>query len=246
MAKHLHKRAHGYNPKLGGLAGAVIAVALALSGYTWPVIAAPQPQGYVEVTRYTALITRAALQDGVPPISLAAGIMNQGSAFTRPFGTDLLERVQVAAPFDSSVTGQDASVGIAQLMPNEMSTYLRGCRTECLFEAETAVRGMAAKLAAADDLLPRRIDPTDRLMVLALAQNAGPGAARAYLARGGRWDDIYADGLTGYASGLYNNDQLRKILADLRFLAGNGFRLPLGVDLERWQQIVDTQGRSQA
>jgi hypothetical protein len=241
---HLHSRSRWYRPGLGGLFCAAVVTALGLTGHALRPAAAPQPQGYAEVFRHADLIVNAATLEGVPAISVAAGVMNQGNAVTRPFGTDLLERVQLAAPFKSTVTGTASSVGIAQLTPNEIGTYIRECSRECLFRPALAVQAMAAKLGAANRLLPSSLNPTDRLMVLALAQNSGPGAATAYLARGGNWRRIYHDHLTGHTHGLYDNDQLRKILANVRFLEEQGFQLPPGVNLARWQQIVDMQGRS--
>ena len=227
-----------YFAKRGGLL--VVTVLFALSAHALQASALPQPQGFVEVARHEVLIMRAATVEGVPAIMVAAGIMNQGNALTRPFGTDLFERAQVAAPFESPFTGANASVDIAQLTPEEMRAYIPGCSDACLFEPAMAVLGMAAKLRAADDLLPTGLDPTDRLMVLALAQNDGPGAAEAYLAAGGRWSTLYAE-----RQGMVNNDQLRKILANTHFLLNQGFRLPPGVDLERWARIVQTQGASE-
>ncbi len=223
----------------------VITTVFALSAHALQASALPQPQGFVEVARHEALIQRSAVVKGVPAIMVAAGIMNQGNALTRPFGTDLFERAQVAAPFESPFTGDNASVDIAQLTPEEMSAYIPGCSEDCLFEPATAVLGMAAKLGAADDLLPAGLDPTDRLMVLALAQNDGPGAAEAYLEAGGRWSTLYAARQAGQPRGMVNNDQLRKILTNTRFLLNHGFRLPPGVVLERCERIVETEGLSE-
>lgn len=221
-----------------------ISLVLGLSLQFWLAPPPPQPQGYVEVAQNTALIVRAAEAEGVPAIMVAAGIMNQGNAVTRPFGTDLLEQAQLAAAIDSPFTGVNASVDIAQLTPGEIRAYIPGCSRACLFEPAMAVQGMAAKLGAANALLPGSVDATDRLMVLALAQNYGPSAATAYLEAGGSWRQLYQTNQTGHTDGVYNNDQLRKILINIRYLLHNGFQLPPGVNLKRWQRIVDSQGAS--
>ncbi len=229
-------------PWLAARRGGLLFIVMVFGWSTHRLQAAPQPQGYVEVARYQALILSAAAAEQVPAISVAAGIMNQGNAVTRPFGTDLLERAQLAADIASPFTGDNASVDIAQLTSDEISAYVPGCSEACLFEPDMAVQGMAAKLGAANALLPSDLNPTDRLMVLALAQNSGPSAAQAYLDAGGSWRQLYRAEHTGHTGGVYNNDQLRKILINTRFLLNNGFDLPPGVDLARWAQIVDTQG----
>jgi RHS repeat-associated protein len=197
----------------------------------------PQPRGYRAVVANLQHIIRAAQAHDIPPVILAAAIMNQGSAVTRLFGTELIERCQLGIPFDSPYTGERATAGIAQLTPGEIRKYVPGCDTECLFQPAKAIEGMAVKIALADELLPSDINRTDRWMVLALAQNNGLGAAQTYLAKGGAWKEVYGEIPSDW-------DQIGKILKNVRYMSEIGlYNVPWYVDLERWQSLADTSGQ---
>jgi hypothetical protein len=223
-------------------------LALALTGDTQrpdPQGLPPQYRGYQEVVANQHLIVDTAQVQNIPAVSLAAGIMNQGSSWMRPFGTDTLDRLQISTGLPSSFPfsdkfGPEASIGIAQLTASEVNEYLPGCSHECALQPGKAIESMAVKIAAAAALLPGDISMTDRLMVLALAQNNGPGAANLYLSNNREWSGIYQAIPDDW-------DQLGKVLENIRYLTSTGdFILPEGVDLERWEEIFLTYGQSES
>ncbi|MFZ6030317.1 MAG: hypothetical protein ACOYYS_21600 [Chloroflexota bacterium] len=219
---------------LDGLLCNLTAIALVMDAPT---------QGQQIVLENRATIAAVADAYQVPEISLAAGIANQANAFTRPFDSDFLERCLVRLP-DGPFTGAGASVGIAQITKEEMALYLPDCDAECLFDRKKSFEMMAAKLRAANALLPADIDPTEQLMVLALAQNNGAGPAEAYRDNGGNWQLLSEQyGQSGYTWDQGDWDQLGKILKIIVHLLAQGYALPDGVDLNRWQQIYDLKGQ---
>jgi len=200
-------------------------------------------QGQQIVLDHQVEIASVARRYRIPPISLAAGIANQGNAFTRPYNIDFVELCLINLP-DSQFTGLGASVGVAQITPDEMYLYLPGCDQECLFDLQKSIEMMAAKLFSANGYLPVSIDPTDRLMVLALAQNSGVGPARSFVEMSGDWQRIYElYNHGGYAWDQGDWDQLEKILNITINLSEQGYPLPEGVDLERWRNISQSNGQ---
>ncbi len=164
----------------------------------------------------------------IPAIYVAAAIAHQASDIERIFGVDLLEELALNLP-----GLDDMSIGIAQIRPSE--TDWLGLGEVDLFEPEVAVEGMYNKFTHAS----ARIDavqsplsplpPTDRAMLLSLAQNS-PAAVDAFFAAGGNWDLVLAQA---------NNQRvMRYFLVHLDWLVNSGWELPGDVDLDRWRAIV--------
>ena len=213
-----------------------------------------RPLGFHEVLANYKHIFTVASSYRIPPTILAASIMAQGNSWQRyvPF----FERLQVNSLTVSrdwpgglgQVLGCRASVGSAQLTPNEMNKYLPGHNANDLFQDEVAIEGMAAKLANADTILNAggvSYSETDRWMVLAVAQNNGPGSPNLYIQKGGKWDKFYEAELEDREP---SSDWLNlgKILKNVRILSRYvTYAIPGDIDLDRWQRIINTNGQNQ-
>ena len=199
-------------------------------------------QGYHEVVQNQQVINNAAQAHNVSEVLLAASIMNQGNSYQRPGGIEIFEMVQVFAPFESKYTGEHASAGVAQLMTWEIEIYVPGCDASCLFDDEMSIYGMAGKIESMDKLLPSDMNPTDRFMILAIAQNGGAGEVNKFLAANLRWEKWYTDEKVSESS----RRQLIKILRNIQFLIDQGlYTLPEEIDLDYWQSIIDSEGQTQ-
>ena len=176
----------------------------------------------------TLIVDIAPDYEGIPAIMVAAAIAHQASDIERAFGVDILEQVALNVP------GLDnMSIGIAQLRPSETESL--GLGDVDLFEPEFAIRGMFSKMTTSDariDALQSPISPlppTDRLMLLSLAQNS-PTAVDAFFAAGGDWPAVLAEA---------NNQRvMRYFLVHLDWLLETGWELSGEIDLERWRAIV--------
>ena len=172
----------------------------------------------------------------VAPVMVAAAIAEQASDVERLFGIDLWERAALSV----LPSKQDMSRGIAQLRPSEQAGL--GLAGD-LFDPATAIEGMYAKVSAASarigELDPSEsLAPTDRCMLLALAQNSGTGVVDQFFQANKDW-------ATMLDPGKGNNARiLRYFTLHLDWLLQEGWELPDGVDKDRWRQIVfaDQQG----
>lgn len=174
---------------------------------------------------------------GVPALSVAAAVEWQGSASVqrRLMG---LEGAQYDGLLPGMKTGMKASLGIGQMSAEEIEQYVSvSCRKDCVLDDRMQLLGMAGKLAGADELLPTDIDPTDRMMVLAIAQDEGPGAAKAYMDYRGDWVKIFANVSHAY-------DQNRHIVDQIRWLVLGGYSLPEGVDFDLWVYRLEHGGQN--
>jgi hypothetical protein len=164
----------------------------------------------------------------IPAIFVAASIAHQASDVERAFGVDILEQIAINFP------GLDnMSIGIAQLRPTETESL--GLGEVDLFDPEFAIDGMFTKIRLSGvriDELQNPISPvppTDRAMLLSLAQNS-PTAVDAFFAAGGDWDAVLAQA---------NNQRvMRYFMVHLDWLVECGWELPGDVDLGRWRAIV--------
>ena len=169
----------------------------------------------------------------------AASIAHQASDIRdRPFGTDLIEQ------FWRQYMDSNASVGIAQLRPEEVSDWAPELMGQDLLAPEVAIRVMAAKLDAANQYILRTypaVDPTDRTMLLAIVQNtsdqAGMRSTIDFFFQGARRD---WDVMLGSAQGLRLNwrKQLRLVLVHADWLLEQGWRRPDGLDRDRWAAVA--------
>jgi hypothetical protein len=125
-------------------------------------------QGRREVMAHAEEIKRWAPDD--LELLVAASIAHQASDFKdRPFGTDALELVW------RELVDDNISVGIAQLRQEEVSLWAPYLYGVDLLSPEVAIRIMTAKLSQTNTYILRNhpeVAPTDRFMLLALAQNA--------------------------------------------------------------------------
>lgn len=165
----------------------------------------------------------------IPPILVAAAIAEQASDIERVFGMNALEQTALALP-----GLENMSIGIAQIRPQEAATLGLGEEAD-LFDPETAIRGMYAKMAHADARIEQRQDPesplalTDRYMLLSLAQNS-LGKVDEFFALHGDWALILQQG---------NNARvMRYFIVHLDWLLLNGWTLSEQVDLDTWRAVV--------
>jgi len=169
----------------------------------------------------------------IPAIMVAAAIAEQASDVERIFGVDILEKAILSLP-----GRENMCIGIAQLRPTEAMSL--GLGLADLFRPEAAVRGMCAKLNSANehiDLLRDQttpISPTDRYMLLSLAQN-NLGSIDDYNRVGGDWDKLLR--MHNYAR------VMRYFLIHLDWLVANGWKPPDGVDLDQWRRIAFSSAR---
>ena len=125
------------------------------------------------------------------------------------------------------------SIGIAQLRPEEATKL--GLGDADLFDPETAIQGMFAKINLGSLRIAELEDPldpltlTERYMLLSLAQN-GTSEVDEYFAMGGDWESILTLG---------NNARvMRYFLVHLDWLLLNGWELPEDVALDTWRETV--------
>lgn len=164
----------------------------------------------------------------IPPILVAAAIAEQASDVERLFGVDALEKAALALP-----GLENMSIGIAQLRPEEATKL--GLGDADLFDPETAIQGMFAKINLGSLRIAELEDPldpltlTERYMLLSLAQN-GTSEVDEYFAMGGDWESILTQG---------NNARvMRYFLVHLDWLLLNGWELPEDVALDTWRETV--------
>jgi hypothetical protein len=185
--------------------------------------------GRSDVVRNATLIRYiGALNPEIPPTIVAAAIAEQASDVDRLFGVDILEKTAMLLP-----GYENMSIGIAQLRPTEVISL--GLEGVDLFDPEMAIRGMYAKLhmalaqVEALEHPDAPLTPTERIMLLSLAQNH-VGAVDDYFALNGDWDRLLAT--ENYAR------IMRYFLVHLDWLLETGWDLPPDIDLDRWRRVV--------
>jgi hypothetical protein len=197
-------------------------------------------QGRREVMTHAEEIERWAPDD--LELLVAASIAHQASDFKdRPFGTDALELVW------RELVDDNISVGIAQLRQEEVilwAPYLYGVD---LLSPEVAIRIMTAKLSQTNTYILRNhpeVAPTDRFMLLALAQNAASSnTMRAtiehfFQSAGADWAQMLA---CERAEELDWREQLRLVLLHAVWLVEQGWPQPDGLDLDFWSRVAFTE-----
>ncbi|HXF62824.1 MAG TPA: hypothetical protein VNK95_14465 [Caldilineaceae bacterium] len=204
--------------------------------------------GLREVERHANLI-RALGDEKVPAIVLAAAIANQGSSAQRPFGIDLIERIQyfLGATFDWPLPGwewgarwwrqhlEEPSLGIAQLLPDE-ARRLRGFGIPDLFDDRTSIRLMYAKLARVSDAAEALgLNQTQRFILLAIANNDGDGA----IVRLTNYDLELERYIAEHPQ---TRIQIAKIMSFVDHLSQQGWNLPDGVNREYIWWLVNQSG----
>ncbi|MDX9954857.1 MAG: hypothetical protein RBT75_12210 [Anaerolineae bacterium] len=164
----------------------------------------------------------------IPPVLVAAAIAEQASDVERLFGVDALEKAGLVVP-----GLENMSIGIAQLRPEEALKL--GLGDADLFDPETAIQGMFAKVHLGNMRITELENPadplttTERYMLLSLAQN-GTSEVDEYFALGGDWESILTQG---------NNARvMRYFLVHLDWLLLNGWELPEDVALDTWRETV--------
>lgn len=170
---------------------------------------------------------------------VAASIAHQASDIRdRPFGTDLVEE------FWRQYMDANASVGIAQLRPEEVVYWAPELVGQDLLAPEVAIRVMAAKLAKANQYILRAYpmaDPTDRTMLLAIVQNTSnePDMRRTI-------DFFFDDARLDWTAMLNSQqgrhldwrEQLRLVFVHAEWLLGQGWPEPAGLDPNRWAAVA--------
>lgn len=170
---------------------------------------------------------------------VAASIAHQASDFKdRPFGTDALELVW------RELVDNNISVGIAQLRQEEVvlwAPYLQGVD---LLSPDAAIRIMTAKLSQTNSYILHnhpQVTTTDRLMLLALAQNAASGHTMRSTV-----DHFFESASADWAQMLSSEradeldwrEQLRLVLLHAAWLVEQGWSLPEGLDLDFWSRVA--------
>ena len=194
-------------------------------------------QGRREVLAHADAIKRWAPDD--LELLVAASIAHQASDFKdRPFGTDTLELIW------RELVDDNISVGIAQLRQEEVvlwAPYLYGAD---LLSPDAAIRIMTAKLSQTNSYILRsfpEITPTDRFMLLALAQNAASSSTMRATVEcfveesGADWAEMLQD---ERADRLDWREQLRLVLLHVVWLVEQGWPLPDGLDLDFWSRVA--------
>lgn len=170
---------------------------------------------------------------------VGASIAHQASDVRdRPFGTDLVEE------FWLQYMNANASVGIAQLRPEEVSDWAPELVGQDLLAPEVAIRVMAAKLDKANQYILRTypaVDPTDRYMLLAIVQNtsnqgAMHGTIDTFFKTARRdWDSMLN---SAQGQRLSWRKQLRLVLVHADWLLEQGWHRPAGLDRDRWAAVA--------
>lgn len=173
---------------------------------------------------------------------VAASIAHQASDVKdRPFGLNLVEE------FWREHVNANASVGIAQLRPEEVGYWapeMVGCD---LLTPEVAIRVMTAKLAKANRAIklayPDASD-SDRYMLLALAQNASSDLTVQktidyfFQEAGQDWQAMLA---SEWGQEQDWQEQLRLVLVHLDWLLTQGWEKPAGLDRDYWARLAFTE-----
>ncbi len=177
---------------------------------------------------------------------VAASIAHQASDIRdRPFGTDLVEE------FWRQYMNTNASVGIAQLRPEEVVYWAPELVGQDLLAPEVAIRVMAAKLAKANLYVLRTypsVDPTDRYMLLAIVQNTSnePAMQRTidffFQGAGRNWGKMLA---SPQAKHLDWRKQLRLVFVHADWLLTQGWEKPDGLDRARWAAVAFSEQSEQ-
>lgn len=170
---------------------------------------------------------------------VAASIAHQASDFKdRPFGTNVLESVW------REMVDDNISVGIAQLRREEVIYWAPQLRGLDLLTPEVAIRVMTAKLSQTNHYILQHypmVEPTDRYMLLALAQNAAsfPTVANTvtyfFEVAHGNWQ-VMLDSERGQEQDW--REQLRLVSLHAEWLVEQGWPIPPGLDLESWSRIA--------
>jgi hypothetical protein len=170
---------------------------------------------------------------------VAASIAHQASDIRdRPFGTDLVEE------FWRQHMKANASVGIAQLRPEEVVYWAPELVGQDLLAPEVAIRVMAAKLSKANHYILRTysaVDPTDRYMLLAIVQNTSsePAMRRTidYFFHGAKrnWNEML---YSAQGERLNWRKQLRLVFLHADWLLSQGWEKPAGLDSTRWATVA--------
>lgn len=194
-------------------------------------------QGRREVMRRADEIRRWAPDD--LELMVAASIAHQASDFKdRPFGTDAVEAVW------RTLIDNNASVGIAQLRRDEVSTWTPYLPGVDLLSPEIALLVMIGKLRQSNDYILYRhpkIADTDRYMLLALAQNTSSSAMMHGTV------DFFVDVADGdWATMLASErareydwqEQLRLVLLHIDWLIEQGWLAPEGLDRDYWSRLA--------
>lgn len=170
---------------------------------------------------------------------VAASIAHQASDFKdRPFGTDALEVIW------RGLVDDNISVGIAQLRREEVVYWAPRLEGIDLLSPEAAIRVMTAKLNQTNRYITLTYPDaamTDRMMLLALAQNAASyktvrNAVDFFFGDAGRnWNRMLS---SDYAQQMDWQEQLRLVLVHVNWLVEEGWRVPEGLDLTTWERIA--------
>lgn len=170
---------------------------------------------------------------------VAAAIAHQASDFKdRPFGTDTIEVIVRDHIKD------DASVGIAQLRPWEITEWAPRLVGRDLMEPDVAIRVMTAKLQYADRYITTvygDIPVTDRIMLLALVQNTSRYQAMRqtidtfFWTAGRDWSAMFLSETGRRQDWL---EQSRLILLHVDWLIDQGWPAPPGLDVDYWRRVA--------
>lgn len=194
-------------------------------------------QGRREVQQHADEIKQWAPDD--LELLVAASIAHQASDFKdRPFGTDTLERVW------RELVNDNISVGIAQLRRNEVIYWAPQLRNLDLLTPEVAIRVMTAKLSQTERYILRNypdVSDTDRMMLLALAQNAASFATVRntvdyfFRVAHGSWPVM----LIGQRAQEQDwREQLRLVYLHAEWLTQQGWPAPATLDMDFWAEVA--------
>lgn len=170
---------------------------------------------------------------------VAASIAHQASDFKdRPFGTDALEA------FWRELVDDNISVGIAQLRREEVNYWAPRLRGQDLLTPEVAIRVMTAKLSLTNRYILQNypdVSDTDRMMLLALAQNAASYTTVRntvdyfFRVAHARWPVM----LLGQRAQEQDwREQLRLVLLHAEWLTEQGWAAPVTLDMDQWAKVA--------
>ena len=191
--------------------------------------------GRKEIIRYAEQISALSTEYSVDATMVAAAIAQQASDVERilgDFSDELSEEVGAL------------SVGISQLHRTELKEFhAKGLLPSDIaldpYDPEVAIRGMAAKIQLNDEYLGAMmaanphidVSPTDRWMLLALAQNHGYKSTHDFFGEAqGEWERMLA--LENY------HLILRYYVLHLDWLRENGWHIPDDVSLKSWKMLA--------
>ncbi len=181
---------------------------------------------------------------------VAAAIAHQASdPIDRPFGTSWGDEFTEFL-YEQGVTSRSPSIGMAQLTDGELvklrnAGYLNDCSGNDPYDPEVAIYGMTAKLHQANDTLilyersHGQLPPTDRMMLLAIAQNEGSSVVHAFYNADRDWDKLIRENKSVDKRETYARN-LRYMALHIDWLVATGWPWPKEIDMNRWRQAAFT------